>query len=189
MHTRNAQSFPALLTDLALDAYTNHLTSQRRLPETDSISGLTTGAASLEETLAPLQLIYGKVFTLAVGIALHGAESIIRYVAYDTCGSNDCVSHSEQHDQQRHLEVESASGNSSGRCLYFVGEHRLFSPYYCPCGAYGYQGIRRQEVWLCKHLLALRMALVLEEKGLVKDVIRERKITRCKLQEMMQSLD
>ncbi|RNF26898.1 uncharacterized protein Tco025E_00861 [Trypanosoma conorhini] len=187
MCTRSVQSFPALLTDLALENYANHLTSQRRSQVTDSISGTTSGAASLEEALAPLQLIHGKVFTLAVGIALHGAESIIRYVAGDTCEPGEGVSHDEQQDQQRHVGGEGV--RFSGRCLYFVGEHRLFSPYYCPCAAYGYQGIRRQEAWLCKHLLALRIALVLEEKGPVEGVIRERKVTKCQLQEMMQLLD
>ncbi|EAN84726.1 hypothetical protein C3747_33g138 [Trypanosoma cruzi] len=187
MYSCSAQSVPALLTDLVLHNYADHLTSQRTPPANYPITETRTGAASLEETLAPLQLIHGKVFTSAIGIALHGAESIFRYLAYDSCEENEGVPHNEE--QERQEEVEDENVNFRGRCLYFVGEHRLFSPYYCPCGAYGYQSIRRQEAWLCKHLLALRIALILEKKGLVRDVIRERQVTRCQLREMMQSLD
>ncbi|KEG15218.1 hypothetical protein DQ04_00141060 [Trypanosoma grayi] len=191
MHAWSAHSVSALLTDLALNSYADHLASQRALSD-NSNGGTAPGAVCLEEALAPLQLIHGKVFTSAVGIALHGAELIIRYVACDKLEEGEREEEEEKQQQQQQRQPWSGDGSESsftGRCLYFVGEHRILSPYYCPCGAYGYQSIRRQEMWLCKHLLALRLALLLERRGLVNDTIRVRRVTMCQFRDMMQRLD
>lgn len=186
----NVRAIPAFLTDVVLESYAAHLAAQRALPE-DVSTGATTGAASPEEVLAPLLLIHGKVFTSAIGIALHGAESIIRYVACDNFSAKKtgASNRAEEEEEREQEPVDADGGPAPGRCVYFVGEHRLFSPHYCPCGAYGYQGIRRQETWFCKHLLALRIALVLEKRGLAKDAIRERRVSASQLQEMMQQTE
>ncbi|ORC90315.1 uncharacterized protein TM35_000081130 [Trypanosoma theileri] len=191
MFPRNAHGVPELLTELALDNYADRLATQRALAENAAAEVTPLSNTWLEEALATLQLIHGKVFTSAVGIALHGAELITRFVACDdTIESNS----SKEQDQQQQPssskdDLHNGVNNFTGRCLYFVGEHCLLSPYFCPCGAYNYQGMRRQETWLCKHLLALRIALHLERRGLVTDGIRIRKVSTEELQGMLQRLD
>lgn len=52
---------------------------------------------------------------------------------------------------------------SPSRYFYRVGDYTLFTPYFCPCSAYAYQCVRRQEQVCCKHMLALRIALRVEQ--------------------------
>ncbi|KAH9577933.1 hypothetical protein LSM04_000152 [Trypanosoma melophagium] len=188
MFPRNVHGVPELLTELALDNYADRLAAQCALAENTSTDVTPLSPTWLEEALAPLQLVHGKVFTSAVGIALHGAEPITRCVADIT--ESDTT---KQQDKEQLISPLDDSNNGinsfTGRCLYFVGDHCLLSPYFCPCGAYNYQGMRRQETWLCKHLLALRIALHLERRGLATDGIRTRKVSTEELQEMLQRLD
>lgn len=153
---------------------------------------------SVGEALAPLELLYGKTFHSAVAIVLHGAEPVVRFVegsdrgeetsegsTTDTEGSTTaerCIDenaepHYSASDEQQgrpcrsHFPLTEEQLNQR-RCIYQVGEHTLFSSYYCPCSAYAYQSIHREEVWCCKHLLALKLALRLEEAGIGQDTLR-----------------
>lgn len=189
MFPRFAEDIPPLLTEQVLDAYTDFLTfshrEQQRM-EQQWITGNATACSSspstadqpnlprqLEAVLAPLELLYGKTFVSAVAIALHGAEPVVRYV--EVASSDEAT--------------ETLAGGDAtlgtGRCLYQVGDHKLFSPYYCPCSAYNHQSIRCGDVWLCKHLLALRLAAKVEATGIQQDCIRVRHVPRAAFAAML----
>lgn len=156
MFPRCVEDIPQLLTAQVLDTYAGYVASQRATNGEAALSSSRNDfPASVAEALAPLELIYGKVFLSAVSIALHGAEPITRYVEGDTANQG-----------------RSSDNTKKGRCIYRVGEHTLFSSYYCPCSAYAYQVLRRGEVWSCKHLLALQLVLRVELMGIQQDHVR-----------------
>ncbi|CBH16027.1 hypothetical protein, conserved [Trypanosoma brucei gambiense DAL972] len=174
----SATDVPAVVTELALKRYAEYLVRRREKPEAaEGISGTT-----LEEALAPLYLLHGNTFTSAIGIAIHGAEHILRCVVRQAADSNE-----EEGKQQQHQDNQEGKF-STNRCAYMVGDHCILSLFYCSCRAYGYSCIKRQEASTCKHLLALRIALLLEENGLATECIREKRITTEQFQEMVQRL-
>nr|CCC94019.1 conserved hypothetical protein [Trypanosoma congolense IL3000] len=177
----SAHDLPSILTELSLNEYAAHIASERQRGATvDGEEG--TSPTTLEAVLAPLYMLYGKVFNSAVGIALHNAEPIVRYIVDNNSGDSNMRS------REHFLNTNGEEAHTSGRCLYVVGAHRILSVFYCPCRAYNYFGIRRQEIWMCKHLLALQIALLLEKRGLSSDCIREKKVSVEKFQEMIQEL-
>lgn len=255
MDLRAVEVYPGLVTEAVLDAYAQYLLSRAGSPSasrtdnshdvehknSQNLSSTVETPQSLEEALAPLELLYGKTALSAIGIVLHGAEPVIRYVEEvdlslesdpNVPHGNSNINSSEgasskrggtqindadevtSDDEERpsnpahqaaavknlstvlSASQPSASPQSAstgvglsanavppappllspsqqarlrGRCLYHVGEHTLFSPFFCPCSAYAYQSIQRQEVWCCKHLLALQLALRVEAAGLPHD--------------------
>nr|CCC51857.1 conserved hypothetical protein [Trypanosoma vivax Y486] len=185
MHFPPACEIPALLTSLSLSNYAQYLTAEHTTK--DSAATATVGTpASLESVLAPLYLIHGKVFASAVGITIHREERIVRYVANGTDDKGDAKT--TQSDRNANEGNENTSARLAGRHLYFVGERCLLSPYYCSCPAYNYSGIRRQESWACKHMLALQIALLLEKHGLSNDCIVEQTVSSNQFMEMSQGL-
>jgi predicted nucleic acid-binding Zn finger protein len=247
-----AEVYPALVTNAVLDAYTQYRLSQSADATASGDAALQRKKQSnsrevpqsLQEALAPLELLYGKTALSAIGIALHGTELVIRYVEelpttaadddhdddYDA-NNNDSnertddevtddeegVRHTLQppptyneehiarglsrgisHADEGATKEERCVANSvsqtttlyqrdaqGGRWLYHVGEHTLFSPYYCPCSAYAYQSIQRQEVWCCKHLLALQLALRVEAAGLPHDNFRVRVVPSAEFTQLL----
>ncbi|KPI90581.1 hypothetical protein ABL78_0341 [Leptomonas seymouri] len=232
MHARSVELYPPLVTGAVLDAYAQYLVSRMDASSTDD--GICQDSSpnsqevprSLEAALAPLEVLYGKTALSAIGIVLHGAEPVIRYVeeisaevaqerergdrsevdeeeeftsndsdadtltraalsagrpiiAEDPSSTlrlarQDLVEHEKARATTTAPVMLSQQAEQRGRCLYCVGEHVLFSPYYCPCSAYAYQSIQRQEVWCCKHLLALQLALRVEATGLPQETLRVR---------------
>lgn len=269
MNLRAVEGYPALVTEAVLDAYARYLLSRAAplrdiRPANEEEANEESSAAtaetpqSLEEALAPLELLYGKTALSAIGIVLHGAEPVIRYVeeiddaleeegntagqshgsasrkpamvvtatddsdevtsddegsdahgasrdgsatdlscAHDPTPSsppsrkegdlNCCVSTMVPSTTAATIAVTpSQQARQRGRCLYHVGEHTLFSPYYCPCSAYAYQSIQRQEVWCCKHLLALQLALRMEAAGLPhNDTLRVRVVPAAEFTQLL----
>ncbi|EPY30237.1 hypothetical protein STCU_04033 [Strigomonas culicis] len=177
------EDVPLLLTEATLDRYATFLASTSG--ESDAANGAEKTAAPLEsnadypassaeEALAPLELLYGKTFVHALAIALHGAEAVTCYIERDSAISSQPAEQQasppgegEEAMPRRTRDTSSTTAlPHSLRRLYRVGEHVLVSPYYCPCSAYTYKSIRRQEVWCCKHLLALQILLKLESVGI-----------------------
>ncbi|CCW69977.1 unnamed protein product [Phytomonas sp. Hart1] len=173
MLPRHVEDITQLLTLQVLEIYSHYMAVQEGSSPPCSLkfSPLSKKVApvSVEEVLAPLELLYGKTFLSGVGIALHGEESVIRYVegnisaAYDVPSGN-VQSASDKEEEECRCTLTSRS-LSTARYVYRVGEHILLSPYYCPCSAYAYQSVRRKKVWCCKHILALRICLALESAG------------------------
>lgn len=89
----------------------------------------------VNERFVALQLIHPKTFSLAAGIVSHAAEPITR------------------------LNVE-----DSGRFLFEVGEHYVLSPpsLFCSCTAFKYQVAVKNETNVCKHILAVQLALLVD---------------------------
>lgn len=189
MLLRSVEDTIQLVTSQVLDAYAAYVLAsalpspeqQRGVPSGEDNEGDTQAPErrdaprSLEEVLCPLEVLFGKTALSAVGIALHGTERIIRYV--------ERQSPQEGQDEEGVTRSTSEPEEGADRCvkdcrryLYRVGEHTLFSPYYCPCSAYSFQSIRREEAYYCKHLLALQLALRLEGTGVPQDSILIREI-------------
>ncbi|CAG9584117.1 conserved hypothetical protein [Leishmania major strain Friedlin] len=222
--SRAAEDYPALITRAVLDAYAQYVVAGSHSSDALRPDGVVDAEAhdvpkSIEEALAPLEILYGKTALSAIGIALHGTEPVIRYVeraeadfsddesvktADDDVGcvhreaqrarssGADAVSStprsnavSQQGDQESAAAVSSQSAVQRARCLYQVGEHTLFSPYYCPCSAYAYQSIQRQEVWCCKHMLALQLALRIEATGVVQDNLSVRIVSPAEYEQLL----
>lgn len=234
MNTLPVEIYPALATKAALDAYARYLIA--RATATSGGEDVTRDLVlsqpgegeevpeSLEAALAPLEVLYGKTALSAIGIALHGAEPVVRYVeegvdAAETVVVDEATSDDEEGESNPQSAVspqaiptametkkESATGASHAalpvdakaqsmtpsqaahrraRCIYHVGEHTLFSPFYCPCSAYAYQSIQRQEVWCCKHLLALQLALRVEATGLPQDTLRVRVVDAAAFEQLL----
>lgn len=229
MSSHTVEVYPALVTAAVLDAYAEYLVSRAAATDgEESRDGVVRTSTtqetpqSVEEALAPLEVIYGKTALSAIGIALHGAEPVIRYVeemtAQDsTDGAGEEVTRNDNNaeeitsddevvdtssalsaagckkDDNAKMQPETATSSASlsqqakqrGRCLYHVGEYTLFSPYYCPCSAYAYQSVQRQEVWCCKHLLALQLVLRVEATGLPQDNLRERIVPAAEFTQLL----
>ncbi|KAG5490718.1 hypothetical protein JKF63_00840 [Porcisia hertigi] len=221
--SRAVENYLAPITRAVLDNYATYIAvnsgtrDTQHLESTDG-SGVQQVPRSIEEALAPLEILYGKTALSAIGIALHGAEPIIRYVeraevkasdnATKTSTDDEVNTHHEtQHGESSVMDVVSSTGlcnaalepkdhgSTAGpsfqvakqreRHLYQVGEHTLFSPYYCPCSAYVYQSIQRQNVWCCKHLLALQLALRVEAFGVAQDNLRERIVSPTEYEQLL----
>ncbi|KAG5465886.1 hypothetical protein CUR178_00601 [Leishmania enriettii] len=218
------EEYVACITRAVLDAYAQYIVTSSHFSE-----GVLAGSAgcaevegmprSVEEALAPLEILYGKTALSAIGIALHGAEPIIRYVERaevnasgddesDTLDDEDVTTNQEtqcagssgggavsvtrcsraalqEDDQGSVCAVSPKFREQRGRCIYHVGEHTLFSPYYCPCSAYVYQSIQRQEVWCCKHLLALQLALRIEGTGMPQDNLLVRVVDPAEYEQLL----
>lgn len=211
MLSRAVEAYPALVTSAVLDAYAMYLTSRGDSTMQRHLRSLREVPQSLEAALAPLEVLYGKTALSAIGIALHGAEPVIRYVEEEAHAAEGQRSTEEvtSDDEEGGVAVnqlsappahESVVGDAShasasaalpqhaeyrARCLYHVGEHTLFSPFYCPCSAYAYQSIQRQEVWCCKHLLALQLALRVEATGLPQDTLRVRVVDAVEFEQLL----
>eukprot|EP00796_Vickermania_ingenoplastis_P006739 gene6739-4833_t len=194
-------------------AATPHSTPARMVLVGSTAGGRRSGRGSasrqaaliLEQTLAPLEILYGRTFTSAIGIALHHAEDVVRFVEEPEkapAEQNETSVNDEHHSSAEGGEqmgetndeaapcqdtepsslpqsfsplcsvVEPVAGvRSRGppmkeipRSVFRVGDYTLFSAYFCPCSAYAYQSVRRQDFTCCKHLLALQLALKLEAK-------------------------
>lgn len=192
MLSQQTTDIPFVLTHLILERYAKYVIQRNRkqngvterAPDLNSSDEGDDVPGSLEEALAPLEILYGKTFVSAVGIAIHGAETVIRYVEVpEHTVTDDEALGEEEEEQQTHADAHTLSSPtplsscaSRSRCVYKVGDHILFSPYYCPCSAYAYQSVRRQDVWCCKHMLALQLAIKLEESGIPQDNLRSRPV-------------
>ncbi|GET93661.1 hypothetical protein, conserved [Leishmania tarentolae] len=203
---RTAESYPALITRAVLDAYAQYVVacsnSSDVLCPDNAVGAETHGVPkSIQEALAPLEVLYGKTALSAIGIALHGTEPVIRYVEraeVNLSNEEDSVKTSDGDVECMHNEMpcarrcgSSATAVSSqvtiqrARCLYQVGDHTLFSPHYCPCSAYAYQSIQRQEVWCCKHMLALQLALRIEATGVMQDNLCTRTVSPSEYEQLL----
>ncbi|KPA81675.1 hypothetical protein ABB37_03984 [Leptomonas pyrrhocoris] len=245
MYARSVEVYPALVTEAVLDFYAQYLVARAASSHSDDGAGQGTASTSqevpqsLEEALAPLEVLYGKTALSAIGIALHGAEPVIRYVeeinpeaeherekddrgavdeeeevtsddeeggvhvrmappasreatATDLASPSSFATQDRRRNEEPHVTAAtvttttlSQQARQRGRCLYHVGEHTLFSPYYCPCSAYAYQSIQRQEVWCCKHLLALQLALRVEATGLPQENLRDRIVPAAEFTQLL----
>ncbi|CBZ39024.1 hypothetical protein, conserved [Leishmania donovani] len=223
--SRAAEDYPALTTRAVLDAYAQYIVAGSHSSDAlrpDGVGGAEAHDVpkSVEEALAPLEILYGKTALSAIGIALHGAEPVIRYVERAEADFADddespkmagddveCVHRetqrakrsgadavsstarsnavSQQEDQESAAAVSSLVAVQRARCLYQIGEHTLFSPYYCPCSAYAYQSIQRQEVWCCKHMLALQLALRIEATGVVQNNLSVRIVSPAEYEQLL----
>ncbi|CBZ26422.1 conserved hypothetical protein [Leishmania mexicana MHOM/GT/2001/U1103] len=223
--SRAAEDYPALITRAVLDAYAQYVVAGSNSSDTLRPDGVVGAEAhgvpkSIEEALAPLEILYGKTALSAIGIALHGTEPVIRYVEGAEVDLSDddesvkasdddveCVHHEAQRARRSGADAVSSTARSNtvsqkddqgsaaavssqvpvhrARCLYQVGEHTLFSPYYCPCSAYAYQSIQRQEVWCCKHMLALQLALRIEATGVVQDSLSVRIVSPAEYEQLL----
>ncbi|AIO02707.1 hypothetical protein LPMP_355770 [Leishmania panamensis] len=221
-HWRVVENFPVPITRAVLDAYAQYVIASSNASDTVRPDGAEAHSVpkSVEEALAPLEILYGKTALSAIGIALHGAESIVRYVESAEVSSSDdeeAGKTSDDEEDSTHYDTHrarrggggamsstvsvhgisqpndhaSAPGVSSplaeqrGRCLYHVGEHTLFSPYYCPCSAYAYQSIQRQEVWCCKHMLALQLVLRIEATGVTQGNLLVRIVSSAEYEQLL----
>ncbi|KAK7194056.1 hypothetical protein NESM_000318300 [Novymonas esmeraldas] len=216
-----AEVYPALVTSAVLDAYARFVVADAEASgRLRRCSDVVRGEAlevpeSIEAALAPLEVLYGKTALSAIGIALHGAEPIIRYVERvdrdNAAGDEENTFPDKDSDEARarrgsptlrgpshdspvsspapadSLSVSAEADEQHGRCLYHVGEHTLFSAYYCPCSAYAYQSIQRQEVWCCKHLLALQLALCVEATGVPQECLRVRVVEAAEYEQLLLS--
>ncbi|KAG5464411.1 hypothetical protein LSCM1_00596 [Leishmania martiniquensis] len=222
--SRSPEEYVAHITRAVLDAYAQYITVRSHISE--AVEPNSTGSAevggvprSAEEALAPLEILYGKTALSAIGIALHGAEPIVRYVeqAGVSASDSEAMETSDSEEENARLGAQRARSTDAdavsctmpcnigsqedgqgsgiaaprkpaeprGRRLYQVGEHTLFSPYYCPCSAYAYQSIQRQEVWCCKHLLALQLALRIEAAGVPQDSLRVRVVEPAEYEQLL----
>ncbi|CCW63315.1 unnamed protein product [Phytomonas sp. EM1] len=173
MFPRHVEDITQLLTLQVLESYSNYMALQAansplRTPHPSQPQDKV-APASVKEALAPLELLHGKTFLSALSIALHGKESVVRYVEDNICAAHmpslpnaQPTTENEEESPRRTLAGTSLS---TARYIYRVGEHILLSEYYCPCSAYAYQSVRRKKVWCCKHILALRLCLALESAG------------------------
>lgn len=114
---------------------------------------------NLDATLAMLQVLHARVFPAALGVVIHAHESIfcLRVADAEIDGVQGAA------DDVRAMK---SSLPSFGRCIYQVGKHLVFAPptVYCCCHSFRFQAMQRQEVLFCKHILALRLALLLDER-------------------------
>lgn len=197
MFPRTVEDIPQLLTERVLESYAAYI-RQNTQPSSDGSAcagvsaqpGYSTlppaprgGCAvnchtpeSLQEALAPLEIVFGKTALSAMGIALHGTEAIVRCMERGDPGVSQPESLCSDPPVDSIGDDGIARAGLSPRCLYRVGDHTLLSPYYCPCSAYAFQSVRREEVYFCKHLLALQLALWLEATGIRQDNILIREV-------------
>ena len=121
---------------------------------------------NLDATLAMLQVLHARVFPAALGVVIHAHEAIF------------CLRVANPHQQHVATTMEcedplpsgtdlapaAAQQTNTGRCIYQVGKHLVFAPpaVYCSCHSFRFQAMQRQDVLFCKHILALRLGLLLD---------------------------
>ncbi|EPY36776.1 hypothetical protein AGDE_06748 [Angomonas deanei] len=158
-----------LLTDQMLTVYADYVASTSDDPNVLPIvhervrqykeSGLNAFPSSVEEALAPLEVLYGRTLLHATGIALHGTESVVCYVEDFTGGATE--------------ETENSS-MTTGRFLYKVGEYTLYSHTFARVPPMRFSLSVDTRCGVVKHLLALQMALKLQATGMKQDNIQVR---------------
>lgn len=113
-----------------------------------------------EMDLVGLHFLHHRSFSSACGIAFHKSEPIYRLItaphASPSAGGSNAPTSLDDSLLPR-------------RTLYQVGSHIVFEPpaIYCSCGAFRFRVAGKQDSRLCKHVLALVMALKVEAANCV----------------------